>query len=87
MDREGEKGEEEEEEEGEERQTDIEKEADSKRETYTPRQTDTKADEESIEREREKLSKQNTALLQKNRTGIDYPAYTHSNLLNMTLNC
>ena len=35
----------------------------------------------------ERLSKQTTALLQKNRTGIDYPAYTHSNLLNMTLNC
>ena len=77
----------EEEEEGVERWTDIEKEADSKRETYTPRQTETKADEESIEREREKLSKQNTALLQKNRTGIDNPAYTHSNLLNKTLNC
>ena len=48
-----------------------------------------KGEEEGEEEEEggERLSTQNTALLQKNRTGIDYPAYTHSNLLNMTLNC
>ena len=29
----------------------------------------------------EKLLKQNTALLQKNRTGIDYPAYMYTLIL------